>query len=132
DQAGALPAADVQALRQAGYLGLSVPREYGGLGLSLYDCVAAQLELAQGSAATALVAGMQLHIFGHEREVRSWDDAWFAHLCQTAASGGLFNSLASEPELGSPSRGGLPATTAVASEDGSHWLVNGRKTWSTG
>lgn len=132
DQAGALPAADVQALRQAGYLGLSVPREYGGLGLSLYDCVAAQLELAQGSAATALVAGMQLHIFGHQREVRSWDDAWFAHLCQTAASGGLFNSLASEPELGSPSRGGLPATTAVASEDGSHWLVNGRKTWSTG
>jgi alkylation response protein AidB-like acyl-CoA dehydrogenase len=54
----------------------------------------------------------------------------YAQFCQAAAGGALFNSLASEPALGSPSRGGLPATTAVGTPDG--WLVNGRKTWSTG
>lgn len=132
DKQGALPAADVETLKASGYLGLSVPQAYGGQGLSLYDCVAAQIELAQGSAATALVAGMPIHIFGHQQEVRSWDEAWYERFCRAAAQGALFNSIASEPVMGSPSRGGLPATTAVSTADGTGWVVNGRKTWSTG
>ena len=39
------------------------------------------------------------------------------------------NNLASEPELGSPSRGGAYAARAV--RDGDYWVINGRKTWST-
>lgn len=130
DLLGALPQADVDSLKSSGYLGLSVPVEFGGMGLSLAECVAAQVELAQGSASTALVAGMQVHIFGHQREVCSWDEVWYERFCRAAVEGALFNSLASEPEMGSPSRGGLPATTAVPTADG--WLINGRKTWSTG
>ena len=130
DRAGRLPAEDVAALRDSGYLALSVPRELGGSGLSLHDCLAAHVELAQSSAATAMVAGMQMHIFGHQREVHSWDAAAYEQFCRDAVDGALFNFLASEPALGSPSRGGLPATTAVSVNDG--WLVNGRKTWSTG
>lgn len=132
DIAGALPAEDVAALKVSGYLGISVPREFGGYGLSLRDCVAAQLALAQGSTSTAIVAGMQVHIFGHEREVRTWDNDWYEKFCRLAASGALFNSIASEPAMGSPSRGGLPATTAVPAKNGEGWMVNGRKTWSTG
>ena len=132
DKQGALPIEDVRLLQESGYLGISVPTEFGGLGLPMRDCVAAHVELAQGSGATAMVAGMQVHIFGHEREVRNWSDDHYARFCQEAAQGALFNSLASEPEMGSPSRGGLPSTTAVASEDGASWIVNGRKTWSTG
>jgi alkylation response protein AidB-like acyl-CoA dehydrogenase len=132
DKNGALPAADVDQLRETGYLGISVPVEYGGQGLSLRDCVAAQVQLAQGSASTALVAGMQVHIFGNQREVRRWDEGWYEKLCHMAASGALINSVASEPVMGSPSRGGLPATTAVSATDGSGWVVNGRKTWVTG
>ena len=132
DIAGVLPAEDVAALKESGYLGISVPREFGGYGLSLRDCVAAQLALALGSTSSAIVAGMQVHIFGHQREVRSWDANWYEKFCRLAANGALFNSIASEPALGSPSRGGLPATTAVPPEDGEGWRVNGRKTWSTG
>ncbi len=132
DKAGVLPTEDVAALKESGYLGISIPREFGGYGLSLRDCVAAQLALAQGSTSTAIVAGMQVHIFGHQREVRSWDEDWYAQFCRLAASGSLFNSVASEPAMGSPSRGGLPATTAVPTQNGDGWVVNGRKTWSTG
>src|SRR5947209_1027535 len=42
----------------------------------------------------------------------------------------LTNSAASEPETGSPSRGGRPATTAVAEADGS-FTITGRKTFTT-
>lgn len=132
DKAGELPLEDVAALRASGYLGISVAKEFGGLGLSLRDCIAAHLELAQGSTSTAIVAGMPVHIFGEQREVRSWDAAWYEKFCRLAVSGSLFNFVSSEPALGSPSRGGLPATTAVPTKEGDGWLVNGRKTWSTG
>jgi alkylation response protein AidB-like acyl-CoA dehydrogenase len=131
DRQGRLPTEDVQALKDSGYLTISIPREYGGMGLSLRDCVAAQLEVAQGSASTALVAGMQIHLFGNVRENRPWDESAFERLCREAVNGGLFNTAASEPALGSPSRGGLFATTATRAEDGG-WLINGQKTWTTG
>lgn len=132
DRLGRLPAEDVQALQDSGYLSLSLPTEYGGQGLSMRECVAAHLELAQGSGSTAMVAGMQLHIFGHARETRPWPEEKFACLCREALAGGLFNSVASEPQLGSPSRGGLPTTTAAPTADGAGWIINGHKTWSTG
>lgn len=130
DQAGVLPPEDVRELRESGYLTLSVPKEYGGLGLPLKDCVAAQLMLAQGSTSTAMVAGMHMHLFGNAGENRPWPEPLFERMCRAAARGGLFNSAASEPELGSPSRGAYFQTYAETHEDG--WLVNGRKTWTTG
>jgi alkylation response protein AidB-like acyl-CoA dehydrogenase len=130
DKVGALPVEDVATLRQSGYLALSVPRAFGGQELSLHDCVAAHIELAKGSPSTALVAAMGLHIFGHQRETRTWGEVIFEQLGRAVVEGGLVNAAASEPQLGSPSRGGLAATTAVASGEG--WLLNGHKTWTTG
>lgn len=130
DLAGTLPAEDVQALKESGYLGISVPKAYGGYGLSLKECIAAHLALAQGSTSTAMVAGMQVHLFGHQRETLTWKLDWYERFCREAAQGAMFNAVASEPAMGSPSRGGLPATTAVPTADG--WVVNGRKTWTTG
>ncbi|MCA9940976.1 MAG: hypothetical protein KC418_20195, partial [Anaerolineales bacterium] len=75
---------------------------------------------------TALVAGMQMHVFGHEREVRAWREADFANFCRLAVhEGALFNSVASEPALGSPSRGGSFQTHADPTPDGANWIVNG-------
>jgi alkylation response protein AidB-like acyl-CoA dehydrogenase len=132
DAAGRLALEDVEELRASAYSGLSVPRRHGGLELSLRECVAAHIELATGSASTAMVAAMQVHIFGHQRERRTWSEEWFARLCEDAVRGGLFNSVASEPAMGSPSRGGLPATRAVLSTDERAWIVDGRKAWATG
>lgn len=130
DRHACLPVADVSALKSSGFLQISVPKQFGGLGLSLRDCVAAQLQLAQGSASTAMVAGMQTHLFGHQRETQTWRADWYERLCTEAANGGMFNAVASEPAMGSPSRGGLPQTTAVSTPSG--WRVNGHKTWTTG
>ncbi len=130
DEHGGLPAADVATLRRAGYPGIAVPAHYGGRGASLQTCVAAQLELAQGSASTALVAAMTLHIVGHEREVKSWAGDARDAIFRDVACGALLNSAASEPRLGSPSRGGLPDTHAEPSGD--TLVVNGHKNWVTG
>lgn len=133
DRQGELPAADMHDLKQSGYLALAIPAEYGGLDLNLRECVAAQLELAQGSTSSALVAGMHLHVTAHEREVRQWRPEMYEKIAhEVVAAGALVNNLASEPALGSPSRGGQFQTTAELNPAGTHWLVNGRKTWATG
>jgi alkylation response protein AidB-like acyl-CoA dehydrogenase len=88
DRQGVLPLEDVQSLREAGFFALSVPKDHGGLGLSLGECVAAQLELAQGSASSALVTAMPLHVFGHAREIQPWPEAMFAQLCHDAVHAG--------------------------------------------
>ena len=131
DRRGKLPAADVRALRESGYAALAIPREYGGADLDLRTCTEAQLELAQGSGSTALVAAMQLQVTGNARLNRPWDDALYERRCRDiATTGALCNSIASEPEIGSPSRGQFFATTAESSDGG--YRLNGRKTWSTG
>src|SRR5262249_16172169 len=60
----------------------------------------------------------------------AWDESKFEHWCHIAADGGLFNTAASEPTLGSPSRGGAFETYAVRTDAG--WVINGLKTWTTG
>ncbi|RIK14672.1 MAG: acyl-CoA dehydrogenase [Anaerolineae bacterium] len=106
DRDSRLPSEDVAALRNSGYLALAVPEALGGRGASPATCVAAQLELAQGSASTALVAAMQHQVIGHQRETQTWRTDAYEKI------------------------GGLPETTATPGSDG--WLVNGHKTWATG
>lgn len=130
DRAGALPAEDIAELQASGYLAGVVPKRFGGLGASLTACVAAQLELAKGSAATGLVIAMSVHLVGHEREVNAWPRGLRERLMAEVAAGKLINSAASEPRLGSPARGGLPDSYAeVAGDD---LVIYGHKNWVTG
>ena len=130
DRLGKMPPEDVTTLRRSGYLALNVPREYGGSGLSLRECVAAQMALAQGSGSSALVAGMPLQIFGYAAEDQPWAASIYERFCREAVAGSLFNALATEPEMGSPSRGSFYRSRAEPADGG--YLISGHKTWVTG
>ena len=130
DKTGTLPPQDITDLKSSGYLTLNIPKQYGGHDLSLRECTEAQLELAQGSASTALVTAMQLQVFGAARDCKTWTDDTYERFCHAAVNGGLFNSVATEPELGSPSRGALFKSRAEITDQG--YTLNGHKTWTTG
>ncbi len=130
ERAGRFPIENYRELHAAGYLRLIVPPEYGGAGASLYETVLAQERLAQGDGATAMAVNMTMHLIGRQAELRSWPEPIFALICRAIAEeGALVNAAASEPELGSPSRGGMPATSARPVEGG--WLVRGHKQFVT-
>ncbi|MFC4454136.1 acyl-CoA dehydrogenase family protein [Deinococcus sonorensis] len=131
DRNGRLSEAGVQALRESGYPALTVPQRLGGLGASLYEFAVQQERLGRADASLALVAAMNAHLLGSLGEQGGLPEPLYAELARASVQrGALSNSLASEPELGSPSRGGLPATRAEPVPGG--WRVTGRKTWSTG
>lgn len=129
DRDGSFAFENVADLREAGLPRLPVPVELGGDGLNLYQCTLALEHLARGDASTALGLAMHVHIVGALAEQCTWPQEAFARLCEEIVREGiLVNSAASEPEMGSPSRGGLPATTATRVNG---YLLNGRKRWVT-
>ena len=130
DRENSFPFDTFDALREAGYLALTVPEEFGGRGASALEVMLAQERLARGDGAVALGATMHLM----QVVAISRGEIWPAELRErmlrdVVSRGTLINNLASEPELGSPSRGGSYATRAVRAGD--DWVINGRKTWST-
>jgi alkylation response protein AidB-like acyl-CoA dehydrogenase len=113
DRAGSFPHENFAAIRAAGLHLLPVPREYGGWGVPLPGAVILLERLARGDGATALVFAMHVQVIGSAAESRGWPEDRFAAICRDVVQeGALINSAATEPELGSPSRGGLPATRA--------------------
>jgi alkylation response protein AidB-like acyl-CoA dehydrogenase len=131
DRSGIFPAHNLPPLHQAGLLSLTVPRRFGGAQAGLETVSAVVHEIARGEPATALVLAMQLlQHAGIERDGR-WPEAVHAAVAQSALrDGALINALRVEPELGTPARGGLPATVARRTADG--WRIDGHKIFTTG
>jgi alkylation response protein AidB-like acyl-CoA dehydrogenase len=116
-------------------LSLVMPSQLGGEDAHVAEMVLGNLELAKGDASLALVVAMHCALLGRVRDAAVWPSVLFervAHevVAARTGNGALINSLASEPEMGSPSRGGLPATRADHVDGG--FLVNGRKSFSSG
>ena len=130
DRRNALPTESYAELRASGYPGLTVPERFGGAGASLLEFVMAQSRLAVGDASVALAAAMNAHVIGTAGEAGNWPETLLERISRAIANGALINAVASEPELGSPSRGGNFRTVAHKIEGG--WELHGRKTWATG
>lgn len=131
DRTGSFPFENFQELSDAGLLALTVPQLLGGAGGSVRDAARVVGIIAKADASTGLVLAM--HYIHHL--VIAGNARWPAHLARRLAKEAvegvaLVNALRVEPDLGSPSRGGLPATTARRTATG--WRLSGRKIYSTG
>jgi alkylation response protein AidB-like acyl-CoA dehydrogenase len=131
DRDASFPTEAFAAMGATPLVGLTVPEQYGGMGASPLETMLVIEQLAQGDASMALIATMH---FGHVAGVGIHPD-WPNHLRdqflrEVVTSHALYNTAASEPGMGSPSRGGAYATTAIHQADG--WHISGRKSWSTG
>ncbi|WP_322903796.1 acyl-CoA dehydrogenase family protein [Paenibacillus campi] len=130
DAEGTFPFENFAELKETGYAKLTVSRDYGGEGLSLYEWLLVQERIARGDGSTALSAGWHGGMMLHFREADGWPEPTFSEFCRDVVEhGNMINKFASERGTGSPTRGGRPETTAVRTDGG--WLLNGRKTYST-
>jgi alkylation response protein AidB-like acyl-CoA dehydrogenase len=81
---------DLDELRQAGYLLAAVPREFGGLGLTLSQICQEQRRLARRSASTALALNMHICATGVAAELWRKGDGSQVWLLEEAARGAIF------------------------------------------
>jgi alkylation response protein AidB-like acyl-CoA dehydrogenase len=137
DREGSYSAANIDAIWAAGLGNLNLPVELGGLGADLVTTARVVEALAAGDPSTALIYVMHL---AHLRQISGPGSSWPEHLrdrvvADSLAGPALINALRVEPELGTPARGGVPATAAVRAHDAAGhpvWRVSGRKIYSTG
>jgi alkylation response protein AidB-like acyl-CoA dehydrogenase len=131
DRDGSFPFENFNGLSEAGLLSLTVPAALGGSGAGALDAARIINVLGKADPSAALVLSM--HYIQHLVMARStrWPGRLSRKLARETVEGvALINALRVEPDLGSPSRGGLPATTARRTETG--WRLSGRKIYSTG
>ncbi|MBM7691340.1 alkylation response protein AidB-like acyl-CoA dehydrogenase [Peribacillus deserti] len=129
DESRSFPFQNISDLKQFGYTKLTLPKEYGGLGGSLYDFLLGQEKIAQACGPTALGIGWHVGITHQLSEKRHWEKDVLDEVLIKIGDGALINSAATEAKTGSPTRGGRPGT--IARRSGNHWVISGRKTFTT-
>jgi alkylation response protein AidB-like acyl-CoA dehydrogenase len=129
DRTGEYPQHVLDGLRRLGAFGIKIPKEYGGLGLNHveYGRVMMLLGSKCGNVASLLSAHQSIGVpaplltFGTDELKRKY--------LPRCARGDISAFALTEPEVGSdPAR---LATTAVLAADGSHYVLNGTKLWTT-
>jgi alkylation response protein AidB-like acyl-CoA dehydrogenase len=119
----------ISGLKQLGALGMKIPKEYGGLGLTqVYYNRALSLAGTWNSSLATLLSAHQsiglpepLKTYGSEEQKREW--------LPKVATDHISAFLLTEPDVGSdPAR---MSATAAPTEDGSGYLINGTKLWAT-
>ncbi len=119
----------IQGLKDLGALGMKIPKEYGGLGLTqVYYNRALALAGTWHAAISTLLSAHQsiglpepLKTYGSEAQKREW--------LPKVAKDHISAFLLTEPDVGSdPAR---MSATAVPTEDGRGYTINGTKLWAT-
>ncbi len=120
-----------ELLRRAGELGLhmiDIPEKFGGLGLDkTTSCLVSEALAKQGSFSVALgahngIGMLPLVFFGSDALKNEW-------LPKFATAEVIGAYALTEPGSGSDAL--AAKTTAVLSDDGQHWVLNGSKMWIT-
>ena len=117
----------MQKAGELGFLGVSVPENYGGMGMDFVSTmlVCDYISGATGSFSTAFgahtgIGTMPIVLYGTEEQKEKYvpklaTGEWFGAYCLT------------EPGAGSDANSGK--TKAVLTEDGRHYLISGQKMW---
>ncbi|MEO8443133.1 MAG: acyl-CoA dehydrogenase family protein [Betaproteobacteria bacterium] len=122
-----IPAAILQEMREIGLFGLTIPVEFGGLGLTTEEEVLTSIEMCRASPAFRSIAGTNNGI-GSQGIVIDGTDAQKQKYLPRLATGELIGSFAlTEPGAGSDA-GSL---TTSARRDGDHYVINGAKRYIT-
>jgi (2S)-methylsuccinyl-CoA dehydrogenase len=121
-----IPMEIISELAEMGVFGLTIPEEYGGLGLSKASMVVVSEELSRGyigvgSLGTRSEIAAELILCGGTPEQKA---AWLPRL----ASGEILpTAVFTEPNTGSD----LGSLRTRARRDGEDWVITGNKTWIT-
>lgn len=128
DQEQEIPRWVIDRLFKLGVLGMTIPKEYGGLGLGItsYNRVLERLGASCGSTAVLVSAHQSIGckavmLFGTEEQKKRW----LPHLANDWVSAFCL----SEPNVGCDAGG--QETRCEKTADGEFYVINGEKKWAT-
>jgi alkylation response protein AidB-like acyl-CoA dehydrogenase len=127
DHEDKFPEAIVEQMKELGLFGVTIPEEYGGMGLDLTTYAMIVEELSRGWISISGV--VNTHFIGSYLLMKFGTDEQKDNLLPKMATGEIRAAFSlSEPEVGSDVQG--IKSTAKQGDDG-QWEINGQKMWVT-
>lgn len=129
DASGDFPMATIKKMGAMGLMGIEVPEEYGGAGMDTLAYVLTMIEVAKADASHSTILSVNNSLynygilkFGTEEQIREW--------VTPIATGEAIGAYSlTEPNSGSDAA--TMASRAVLNEAGTHYIINGTKSWVT-
>ncbi|MDT5131732.1 MAG: acyl-CoA dehydrogenase [Mycobacterium sp.] len=126
DQAHEFPTEFYNAIADGGWLGMTIPEEYGGHGFGITEATLLAEEVARSGGGMNAASSIHLSIFGMHPVVVHGSDDLKARTLPRIATGELHVCFGvTEPGAGLDTS----RITTFAKREGDHYVVNGRKVW---
>ena len=129
DESGEFPLESIRQLGELGFMGLEVPPEYGGAGLDPLAYVVALTEISKADASHGTIMSVNNSLFAHGLVKFGTEEQKQRFLVPVASGEKIGAFSLTEPMSGSDA--GTMKSRAIKSDDGSHFIINGRKSWVT-
>ncbi|MCY4214600.1 MAG: acyl-CoA/acyl-ACP dehydrogenase [Gammaproteobacteria bacterium] len=128
DEAHEFPWDFHNAMADAGFVGIAIPEAYGGSGRGITEASIVLEEVAASGAAMNGCSSLHLSIFGMHPVVKHGSEAMKQRYLPRVVSGDLHVAFGvTEPDAGTDTA----SLKTAARRDGDHYLVKGRKVWTT-
>ena len=128
DEAHEFPWDFYNAMADAGFVGIAIPEDYGGSGRGITEASIVLEEVAASGAAMNGCSSLHLSIFGMHPLVKHGSEAMKQRYLPRVVSGDLHVAFGvTEPDAGTDTT----SLKTAARRDGDHYLVKGRKVWTT-
>jgi acyl-CoA dehydrogenase len=126
DQAHEFPTEFYRAIADGGWLGMTIPVEYGGHGLGITEATLLAEEVAKSGGGMNAASSIHMSIFGMQPVVVHGSQDLKARTLPRVAAGDLHVCFGvTEPGAGLDTS----RITTFAKRQGDHYVVNGRKVW---
>jgi acyl-CoA dehydrogenase len=122
-----IPALLIQKMKNLGYFGMTIPEQYGGLGLSMFEEVSVVTEIGYASPVFRSYFGTSNGVGTLGMLIDGTEEQRQAYLPKIAKGELVASFGLTEPGAGSDAA----ALTTKATRDGDHYIINGTKRFTT-
>ena len=129
DESGEFPLATVRKLGQMGMMGIEVPEEYGGAGMDTLAYALTMIEVARADASHSTIVSVNNSLYCHALLKFATEAQKQQYLVPVASGEKIGAYSLTEPMSGSDA--GTMESRAVLNDAGTHYVINGRKSWVT-
>ena len=129
DETGDFPLATIQQAGALGLMGIEVPEEYGGAEMDALAYVLTMVEVARADVSHSTIISVNNSLYCHGILKFGTEEQKRRFLVPVASGAAIGAYSLTEPMSGSDA--GTMASRAVLNAAGTHYLINGRKSWVT-
>ncbi len=129
DHTGKFPLETVRQMGELGFMGINVPEAYGGAEMDVLAYVLALEEISKVDASHGTIMSVNNSLFSHGLIKFGTEEQKQKYLTPIATGEAIGSYSLTEPMSGSDA--GNMASRAVLNEAGTHYIINGRKSWVT-